>query len=246
MMGLDLLSAAYFALSRCQQSVLFGRAHSSACVFLARKACDCCPYLTNASRIEGGRLDCDRIGAYSRWQGNLDAKLVIVGQDFADVDGFLLNRGWAREQVQTNLTLMKLVAEAGVRIDRPRYGSSDDQLFFTNAILCMKQGGMQAAVSDSCFRECGTRFLRPTIEVVAPRVVVTLGTKSLRAVCWAFNHVPPATLSEAVARPISITNATVLMPLYHPSRTVLNTMRSYDAQRIDWREVGRLLERRQS
>jgi hypothetical protein len=49
---------------------------------MACTACEGC--LANPSRIDGGIHDSDRLGPYSRWQGNLDAPVVVVGQDFAD------------------------------------------------------------------------------------------------------------------------------------------------------------------
>ena len=208
-----------------------------------RKGCARChPALSNASVIDGGCHDADRIGAYSRWQGNLDAELMVVGQDFADVEGFRDHRGWAGERVRTNLTLVDRVAQAGVTIAPPRYGVADDRLFFTNAVLCMKSGGMQAAIPNPCFRHCGRLFLRPLVELLAPRVVVTLGERAMRAVCDAFDIRPPGRLADIVAQPLPLpVAATVLMPLYHPSPTVLNTTRSLATQRADWRRVGRVL-----
>jgi len=207
-----------------------------------RKTCDrCTAYLANPSTIDGGSLDCDEIGAYSRWQGNLNAELMIVAQDFADVAGFRKYRGWPGERVQTNLVLAELIAEAGIQIKPPRVGVSDDRLFFTNAALCMKKGGMQARIPESCLRECGKQFLRPVIELVAPRIVVTLGSKAMEAVSVAFRFQSAGTLGSVVARPIQLNVTTALVPLYHPGRTVLNTIRSLDAQHADWREVGRVL-----
>src|SRR5579863_6887163 len=121
-----------------------------------RKACRFCSgHLTNASVIDGGSLDCEEIGAYSQWQGNLNSELMVVGQDFADVDGFRKCGGWPGERVETNENLRKMMVEAGITIQSPRVGISDDALFFTNAILCMKRGGMQGKIPRRCARECG-------------------------------------------------------------------------------------------
>lgn len=206
-----------------------------------RKACAGCPKLANASTIDGGCLDSDEIGPYSQWQGNLDAALMVVAQDFADIDGFRKLRGWPGADVGTNQTLVELIAEASISIQPPRYGIADDRVFFTNAVLCMKTGGMQASIAASCFERCGKRFLRPTIELVSPRVVVSLGTGAMKAVCRAYDLQPPGKLSDVVAQPIPLGNGPLLMPLYHPSRTVLNVARSLEAQKADWREVGRVL-----
>lgn len=206
-----------------------------------RKACGLCPCLQNASRINGGRLDSSEVGPYTRWQGNLRSELLVVAQDFPDVDSFVEHRGWPGERVDTNLTLVDLVAEAGIKIAPPRYGVADDRLFFTNAVLCMKRGGMQAAVPDACYAECGRRFLRPTIDLVSPKLVVTLGRKAMAAVCDLYKVPRPRKFRDAVAKPIRLAPAMLLMPVYHPSPTVLNTHRSPALQREDWRHVGRVL-----
>lgn len=158
-----------------------------------RKHCARCPSLTNASAIDGGRMDSDRIGPFSRWQGNLDATLMVVAQDFADIEGFRKHGGWPGERVRTNTTLAAVLTRAGIPINPPRFGTADDRLFFTNTVLCMKRGGMRAPIPESCATECGRRFLRPTIELVAPRVVATLGGRAMRAVCRAFDVVPRRT-----------------------------------------------------
>jgi DNA polymerase len=87
-----------------------------------RKACACCPGMANASAIDGGCMDSDRIGPFSRWQGNLDAALMVVAQDFADVEGFRKHRGWPGERVRTNTTLAALMTRAGIPIDRRGWG----------------------------------------------------------------------------------------------------------------------------
>src|SRR5437588_7043510 len=59
----------------------------------ARKACHACTGVTNGSAIEGGVYDCDEVGAWSLWQGNLNAQVIVVGQDWGDVDWFLRVKG---------------------------------------------------------------------------------------------------------------------------------------------------------
>ena len=202
-----------------------------------RKRCACCPGMANASAIDGGSMDSERIGPFSRWQGNLDADLMVVAQDFADVEGFREHSGWPGERVRTNTTLATLLTRAGIPINPPRFGFPEDRLFFTNAVLCMKRGGMRAPLTGSCATECGRRFLRPTIELVAPHVVLSLGARAMRAVCRAFGLEPPANLEAAAAVPIPLTSSAVLMPLYHPAAS-----RSHQAQHRDWDRVRTVLE----
>ena len=42
--------------------------------------------LLNPSEIAGGKFDSDELGPWSRWQGALDAEVVIVGHDHEAID----------------------------------------------------------------------------------------------------------------------------------------------------------------
>jgi uracil-DNA glycosylase family 4 len=210
-----------------------------------RKACSLCKgQLENASRIEGGVHDSDRVGPYSRWQGNLDASVVVVAQDFSDVAGFCKYRGWAGSDVQTNKYLVELLGCADFAVALPEYGKPDDKLFFTNAVLCMKsgqQGGRQQSVSVSCFNNCSS-FLKTTIEIIAPRLVITLGEQALRATTHAFGIRKAEPLSRCVGHPVALASGIQLVPVYHPSPTVVNTHRCIERMRADWRGIGQLLK----
>ena len=46
------------------------------------------PYLTNPTENIDSGFDSDRIGPYTLWQGNLKAELMVIGQDFTDVEDF--------------------------------------------------------------------------------------------------------------------------------------------------------------
>lgn len=80
------------------------------------------------------------------------------------------------------------------------------------------------------------------IELVAPKVVVTLGGGALLATCHALGHRPPRRLADAATTPIRLNPQSVLMPLYHPSHRVLSMYRSMKNQRQVWRQVGKVLE----
>ena len=188
-------------------------------------------------------LDSDRIGPYTQWQGNLSAPLMVVAQDFSDVAGFRKYRGWAGTDIQTNLTLQRLLACAGVKISVPAYGAPDDQLFFTNAVLCMKsgtQGGRQQNIPSRCFKNCSS-FLRRTIEIVAPTVVVTLGVGALKAARLAFPSENNEPLRAVVGRCLPFAPGIALVPMYHPSPTVVNTHRCIERMCEDWSKLRELL-----
>ncbi len=83
----------------------------------ARKACTLCASLENPARIADGQYDSRQIGPWTLWQGNLDAEIMIVGQDWGDVDYFTTNVGHEKVRNPTNETLIKLLVSIGITID---------------------------------------------------------------------------------------------------------------------------------
>jgi DNA polymerase len=210
-----------------------------------RKGCRLCAGLANPAEVDAGMFDSDRIGPYTRWQGNIDAQLMVVARDFAPVEKFREFGGWPGERVQTNLRLVDLLAEAGFRVAPPRSGSSDDQVFFTNAVLCLPGGtAMRTKLRREWFRNCGSRFLRRTIEVVQPRAVAALGTAALDTILVAFGQRRCADFRSMVETScaVSLANTTQLFAVYHPATTA----RSRKDQAADWRRLGDAARARRS
>ena len=205
-----------------------------------RKECSICsPDLTNASSIDGGVHDSKHIGPYTRWQGNLESHVVVVGQDFGDIASCRAYRGFPGNDVQTNSTLVDLFADNCISVSPPRDGSTHNQLFFTNAVLCMKgaqRDGRQQNVRSTHYHACRP-FLRRTIELVNPRVVVTLGAHALKSVWLAFLPQPCPPLGQAVGKLVALYGKTQLLPVYHPSKTVQNTCRPYPQMTADWKPI---------
>ena len=210
----------------------------------ARKSCSLCAGLTNPSRSAAGVYDGDEIGPWTRWEGDLDATVMVVGQDWGDEEGFKRQKGLDSSNSSTNRTLRELLASVGVRVDPPTGQTQRVGAFFTNAILCLKQGGAQAAVRAEWFAKCGQHFLRPQIELVHPKVVVCLGEQAYRAVLAAYG-LSPSSFREAVdaTEPTVLPDGIPVVAVYHCSQRILNTHRDLEAQRRDWRRVARVLGR---
>jgi len=199
-----------------------------------RKGCTRCgPALTNPALCESGKYDSDEIGPWSRWHGNLDAKLMIVGQDWGDRRYFIEKRGVDGEENRTNKRVVEFVGSIGVDMD---------DVFLTNAILCLKEGGMQAAVTSEWFSNCGDHFLSPIIEIVRPRVLVTLGERAYRSVELTFK-LRYTRFRDAVENSdgLDLGHGTLLFPVYHCSDRILNTHRCRSMQEEDWQRIRKAL-----
>jgi hypothetical protein len=114
-----------------------GKTADYAQLVTARKACHLCSGLTNPADVEGGRFDSEHIGAWSLWQGNLDASIMVVGQDWGDTTYFGRHKGREGPRNPTNLALVELVGIAGISIGDFGSAVGQDVAFFTNAILCL-------------------------------------------------------------------------------------------------------------
>lgn len=91
-------------------------------------------------------------------------------------------------------------------------------------------------------RELRSPLLAPTIELVAPRVLVTLGVSAYHSVCEVYD-LEPRPFAEAVNddQPCHLPGDTLYFPRYHCGSRILNTHRPFDRQVLDWRAVGEAL-----
>ena len=203
----------------------------------ARKVCHLCLGLTNPVDVDGGCLDSDQIGAWSLWQGNLYASLMVVGQDWGGTKYFVKNRGRDAPRNFTNLALIELLGIAGFSIRDTDSQERQNILFFTNAILCLKHENLDAKVQKVWFNNCAS-FLRKQIEIVNPVVVVGLGERAYRAILFGFNMKAGQFRAEVETEEgIMLPNGTRVFAVYHCVRRIQNTHRPMDVQRKDWMRI---------
>ena len=206
-----------------------------------RKACSACVPLgmTNPSVCAGGQYDTNEIGPWTQWHGSLNADLMVVGQDWGGREYFIDEKGVETDDNDTNSNLQILLASVGYKIALPWEPQKPAGLFFTNAVLCLKPGRLTGSVKARCFRNCGVEFLKPQIELIQPKVVVTLGLLAYKAVMRAYNRRPRATMRDAVQTTERLGPST-LVPVYHCG--YYGTLsRSLDEQQKDWQRVEAVL-----
>ena len=114
-----------------------------------------------------------------------------------------------------------------------------EQTFITSAALCNPQAesGANRRPSQKELANCSS-FLRRTIELVDPRVIVTLGSVALEALKRIQYH--ELNLKESAAQ-VHSWNDRVLVPIYHPSPQVLASHRREAEQLRDYEMVGQIV-----
>jgi uracil-DNA glycosylase family 4 len=172
---------------------------------------------------------CERAAVLSEFNGNLDARVMFIGE----APG---RKGADRTRVpfsgdQSGKNFDRFLASAGL---------ARSEIFITSAALCNPRTptGANRRPTSAELRNC-LDFLQRTIELVNPRVIVTLGGVALEALKSIENH--QFTLRDDAAH-LREWDGRTLIPLYHPSPQVLITSRDDRAQLRDYQVVARILK----
>lgn len=202
--------------------------------------------LFNPFEIENGKFDCNEIGAWSRWHNDLDAKIMLIGQDWGDRKYFVNNEGRDVDDNPTCKYLKLLFKEIGYDLGTARPDIPFQKgLFFTNAILGIKtlEGGMSAPVFQKWVKHSTENFTLPLIEIIQPKVIVTLGKQAYRALRLGFSaELPDDKMGALVEQHFEISeHKTVVFPRYHCGGLGLAN-RNFDKQKLDWQRIKEVLE----
>ena len=168
---------------------------------------------------------CGRSAVLSELNGSPDARVMFIGE----APG---RKGADRTRVPFSGD------QSGANLDR-FLNSIDlgrEEIFITSAALCNPRtdSGANRKPAQKELANCST-FLRRTIELINPRVIVTLGSVALEALkriqCHELN------LKSSAAK-IHSWQDRVLVPIYHPSPQVLASHRREQEQLRDYKVVA--------
>jgi uracil-DNA glycosylase len=171
---------------------------------------------------------CERAAVLSELNGSVDARVMFIGEAPGRKGADRTRIPFSGDQSGRNFERFL----ASIDLNR-------SEIFITSAALCNPRAasGANRRPAASEIRNCSD-FLRRSIELVDPRVVVTLGTVALEALklvhCHDFN------LKNDAGR-IRGWNGRLLVPLYHPSPQVLITSRKEESQLRDYKVVRRAI-----
>lgn len=198
--------------------------------------------LVNASAVRDGVFDSDHMSPWTASFGDLHARVIVVGQDWGDQRAFEKQAGRDWPSSATNRMLRTLMASAGLAVPDTGQGESSG-VFLTNAVLCFRTaGGCQGPVQSQWFQNCGSRFLRPQIELINPGAVVCLGQRAHGAVLAAYGLPPARNWRAAVeGAGVALPGGPVAYAVYHCGQRILNTHRNQIAQHRDWKRIGEMI-----
>ena len=165
----------------------------------------------------------DQPAILSEDNGNLNANIVFVaeapGRFGAGRTGIPFHGDKSGDNFETLL--------AHIRLTRA-------DVFITNAALCNPlENGNNRRPKTSEIKNC-LPFLKKTLDLICPQVVVTLGSTGLQAINLILGT--QYQLKDRVAQTIS-TPEFILFPLYHPSPRVTSWIRPLAQQKKDFKKI---------
>jgi DNA polymerase len=209
----------------------------------ARKACRICVARSPGRIRSCAEFDYDPevVSHWELWLGHKNPKLLVVGQDFGNVDYFVRNRGRDEPDNKTNANLRRLLAEAGIDASHPRQLDEKAPIFLTNSILCLKEGPINGPVRGSWVSECSRRHLLPLLLWLKPPIVVGMGNCGWHAVRQALAlWEAPRAISAAAGSSWTAKDRTRVFAVGHCSPLGLIN-RPWPRQVQDWRRMGEVL-----
>ena len=170
---------------------------------------------------------CGRSAVLSEHNGSTDAKIMFIGE----APG---RKGADRTRVPFSGD------QSGANLDRflSSINLTRKEIFITSAALCnpRSESGANRKPTQKELANCSS-FLRRTIEIVDPRVIVTLGSVALEAIKRIQYH--ELSLKTSASQ-IHSWNDRVLVPIYHPSPQVLASHRREAEQLADYQLVKKV------
>lgn len=172
---------------------------------------------------------CERTAVLSKMNGSVAARIMFIGEAPGRKGADQTRVPFSGDQSGKNFD--RFLASIGLK---------RQQIFITSAALCnpRSESGANRKPSRSELSNC-SYFLRQTLEIVDPEVVVTLGSVALDALKAIESH--NLSLKESAAK-IHRWNGRVLVPIYHPSPQVLASHRREQEQLQDYKVVARALK----
>jgi uracil-DNA glycosylase family 4 len=172
---------------------------------------------------------CGRSAVLSKLNGSLRARIMFIGE----APG---RKGADRTRVPFSGD------QSGANFDRflGSIGLSRDEIFITSAALCnpRTESGANRKPTQKELANCSD-FLRRTIELINPQVIVTLGSVALEALKRIQYH--ELNLKQSAAT-IHHWQERVLVPIYHPSPQVLASHRREAQQLQDYQVVAKAVQ----
>jgi len=172
---------------------------------------------------------CDKTAVLSELNGNLFPKVLFIAEAPGRQGADRTRKPFSGDK--SGATFQKLLDSINL---------TREEIFITNTVLCSPRSetGANRKPSKKEIKNCSD-FLKKTLNLINPKIIVTLGSVALEALKTIEYH--QFTLKNNAAE-IFDWNGRVLVPLYHPSPQVIASHRREHEQLADFQSLAKAIE----
>ena len=151
--------------------------------------------------------ECEHVSPVSIAAHNLDAKVMLMGQDWDSEKGCEREprrpvRGYD-PKLATNIFLDTLLEKT--------FGLERCDVFFTNLFPFVKPGGMSTTIPTADLTRAALEFALPQVEIVGPKVVVCFGLATYNALAAATGVETQGSVAAALGRPFKLVSSSAMV-----------------------------------
>ena len=208
------------------------------------------PHIENSECLENDDhgLDTDRpyINRWNLWQGNLDADIMVIGQDYGQKeDGVAIEVcSYADSTNHTDRKLRELIECA--------FDKSIDEmpLFFTNMANCYRKKRTSGGMHSGWLPICANKYMERLIRIICPKIIIVLGRSTFEALhcmenlsvqCLDSIKSGKESYAEMIQHRYQIDlgdEKIDVFPVYHPgANSRMN--RTFEQQLEDWEKISK-------
>jgi len=185
--------------------------------------------------FQSGIFECDFITPWSKSGHNLDASVVVIGQDWVSADvlsGYPLGSSVAvfgfDPEFPTNSNL-DLLLKVHLQLHR-------SECYLTNLFVLIKAGNATASIPMADLIWSAHQFTLNELKIVSPRLAICLGLRTFQALLRAAGLEPPTRLEQAIGSPVPIGGSMVHCVAHTGARGTSNRgRRQID---LDWQGLA--------
>ena len=210
------------------------------------------PHIENSECLENDDhgLDTDRpyINRWNLWQGNLNADIMVIGQDYGQKeDGVAIEVCSYSDTTNPTDVRLKALFKDAFTID---LDSNEAPLFFTNMANCYRKKRTSGGMHSGWLPICANKYMERLIRIIRPKIIIVLGRSAFEALhCMENLSVkcldPIKSGKESYAEMIQHCYQIDLddekmdvFPVYHPgANSQMN--RTFEQQLEDWKKISK-------
>ena len=186
--------------------------------------------------FRNGIYECDHVSPFSHGAQNVNAKVMLVLQDWGSVDYLKSLCDKDQESLSQLGRDPTLFTNKNITDLLNRHFHLDlADTYATNLFPFIKQGAMSSSIPIQDLNRAAIEYTKPLIEIIQPIIVICFGIKTFNALIASYGYKGSTKMAEAINRPKTV--GTVLIHcLPHPGRLGQNNRNKGGIDRVseDW------------